>query len=209
MKFRIFRCGILVFVLAGAAMHAPASAALPQESIAALQRMMAAGELSSEQLTTQALNAAVKGQALNAFISVDREGALNQARTRDEQRRRGDARGPLHGIPIAVKDNIHVAGLPNTAGTPLLKSFVPRADAPVVERLKAAGAVVLGKTNLHELAFRRHQQECGLRRRGQCLRLPLHRRRQQRRHGSGGGGGHGRGRPGHRHRRQQPHSPRR
>ena len=153
MKFRIFRCGILVFVLAGAAMHAPASAALPQESIAALQRMMTAGELSSEQLTTQALNAAVKGQALNAFISVDREGALNQARTRDEQRRRGDARGPLHGIPVAVKDNIHVAGLPNTAGTPLLKSFVPRTDAPVVERLKAAGAVVLGKTNLHELAF--------------------------------------------------------
>ena len=153
MKKQFFGCGVLLLALAGAAMQEAMAAALPQESIAALQRMMAAGELSSEHLTTQALNAAVRNQQLNAFIFVDRHGALKQARKTDEQRMRGERHGPLQGIPIAVKDNIHVAGLPNTAGTPLLKSFVPEGDAPVVARLKAAGAVVLGKTNMHELAF--------------------------------------------------------
>jgi len=134
-------------------MQAALAASFPQKSIAALQKMMADGELSSEQLTTEALNAAARRQQLNAFIFVDLDGAIQQARESDEQRRRGDNPGVLHGIPVAVKDNIHVAGMPNTAGTPLLKSDVPRADAPVVERLRAAGAVVLGKTNLHELAF--------------------------------------------------------
>ena len=71
----------------------------------------------------------------------------------DQQRNQAQVLGPLHGIPIAVKDNIHVADMPNTAGTPLLASFVPDEDAPVVARLKAAGAIVVGKTNLHELAF--------------------------------------------------------
>ena len=134
-------------------MQAATTATAPQESIAALQRMMTDGELSSEQLTTQALNAAERRRQLNAFIYVDRHGALKQARKTDEQRLRRKHPGPLQGIPIAVKDNIHVAGMPNTAGTPLLKSFVPDGDAPVVARLKAAGAVVLGKTNMHELAF--------------------------------------------------------
>ena len=127
--------------------------AVSQTTIPRLQQLMAEGQLSSEQLTARALSAIDRRQDLNAFISVDRNGALAQAQEADRQRSQGETLGPLHGIPVAVKDNIHVAGMPNTAGTPALKSFVPDEDAPVVARLKAAGAIVLGKTNMHELAF--------------------------------------------------------
>ena len=79
----------------------------------------------------------------NAFISVDR----------DLQAAAGEPGGPLAGMVISVKDNIHVAGMPNTAGTPMLRNFIPRSDAGVVERLRAAGAVIIGKNNMHELAY--------------------------------------------------------
>jgi mandelamide amidase len=79
----------------------------------------------------------------NTFISIDRNLPSSPA-TPD---------AALAGMVLAVKDNIHVAGLPNTAGTPLLKDFVPSEDAAIIERLKAAGAVVIGKNNMHELAF--------------------------------------------------------
>jgi mandelamide amidase len=80
--------------------------------------------------------------------------ALESARAADQERRRGHKRmGPLHGVPLLVKDNIHVAGLPNTAGTPGLEDFVPGANAPTVQALVDAGAIVLAKTNMHELAF--------------------------------------------------------
>ena len=143
----------MLLALAGAGTHLPLAAALPQAPIATLQRMMADGELSSEQLTTQALEAIIRREELNAFIFVDRRGALARAREADRRRGLDVALGPLHGIPVAVKDNIHVAGMPNTAGTPALESFVPDEDAPVAARLKAAGAIVLGKNNMHELAF--------------------------------------------------------
>ena len=125
----------------------------PLPSIADLHQSMARGELSSEQLVLRAVEAAERQDFLNAFISLDRQGALDRARRLDELRLDGEILGPLHGIPVAVKDNIHAAGLPNTAGTPLLESFVPAEDAPAVARLKAAGAIVVGKTNMHELAF--------------------------------------------------------
>ncbi len=91
--------------------------------------------------------------ALGAFITVTRESALASARRMQSEQRRGHWRGPLHGIPIALKDNIDTAGVRTTAASELFKDRVPSADADVVRRLKAAGAVLLGKLNLHEFAY--------------------------------------------------------
>ncbi len=89
----------------------------------------------------------------NAFITIDAPGALAAARRLHEAQRRGAAVGALDGFTVAVKDNIAVAGLPNTAGTEGLRDFVPQRSASVVSQLQAAGAVIVGKTNMHELAF--------------------------------------------------------
>jgi len=121
--------------------------------IASLSGLMASGESNSVTLVADALARADRFSGLNAFITLDTEGATKKAEKLDRMRAGGVVRGPLHGIPIVVKDNIHVAGMPNTAGTPALKNFVPAASNEVVLRLEAAGAVIIGKTNLHELAF--------------------------------------------------------
>ncbi len=94
-----------------------------------------------------------ENKGLNAFIYVDQDAALKAAVESDKRRKKGKLKGPLDGVLLIAKDNIHVAGMPNTAGTPALKEFVPEHDAPVVERLKNAGAIFLGKSNMHELAF--------------------------------------------------------
>jgi len=91
--------------------------------------------------------------SLNAFITVTADQALATARDMDAEQRRGKWRGPLHGIPVAVKDNIDTAGIRTTAGSELFKERVPAEDAEVVRRLKNAGAVILGKLNLHEFAY--------------------------------------------------------
>src|SRR6201999_397157 len=83
---------------------------------------------------------------------LDEEGALKAAVAFDAQGA-GAGSKPLGGVPVVIKDNIEVAGLPCTAGTPGLKSFVPGADAPIAAKLRAAGAVIIGKTSMHELAF--------------------------------------------------------
>ena len=90
---------------------------------------------------------------LNAYITVIAEAALSQARNLEGEMKRGRWRGPLHGIPIALKDNIDTAGVRTTAASELFKDRVPSEDAEVVRRLKNAGAIILGKTNLHEFAY--------------------------------------------------------
>ena len=91
--------------------------------------------------------------ALNAFITVTAEQAMAQAREAEAEVRRGRWRGPLHGIPVGLKDNIDTAGVRTTLASAIFKDRVPSADAEVVRRLKSAGAVLLGKQNLHEVAF--------------------------------------------------------
>ncbi len=91
--------------------------------------------------------------ALNAFITVTGESAAAEARAAEAEIQRGKWRGPLHGIPIALKDLFDTAGVRTTAGSGVFKDRVPNEDAEVVRRLKAAGAVFLGKTNMHEFAF--------------------------------------------------------
>jgi aspartyl-tRNA(Asn)/glutamyl-tRNA(Gln) amidotransferase subunit A len=95
----------------------------------------------------------VYGPKLNCFITVMREQALAQARELDAEQRSGRLRGPLHGIPIALKDNIDTAGVRTTAASAVFDDRVPDSDAEVTRRLRAAGAVLIGKTNLHEFAM--------------------------------------------------------
>ncbi|HEY1759742.1 MAG TPA: amidase [Bryobacteraceae bacterium] len=91
--------------------------------------------------------------ALNAFITVTGEQALDTARTMEAEQKKGSWRGPLHGIPIALKDNMDTAGVRTTGASELFKDRIPSEDAEVVRRLKNAGAIVLGKLNMHELAY--------------------------------------------------------
>ena len=153
MRKNVIRCSALVPALFVLAAQPPLGTSVPDGFVSGFQRLMVEGTTTSEQLAAIALDEIARQSNLNAFISVNAAGALARARRLDQQREQDQVLGPLHGIPIAVKDNIHVADMPNTAGTPLLQSFVPDGDAPVIARLKAAGAIVVGKTNMHELAF--------------------------------------------------------
>jgi len=125
------------------------------QPIAALQAAMAAGRLSAVDLARGYLARIAAhdraGPALNAVLALNPQ-ALDEAAARDAERREGAALGPLHGIPILFKDNIDTAGMPTTAGSLALARRLPRRDADAVRRLREAGAVVLGKTTLHELA---------------------------------------------------------
>ncbi|MHC4051700.1 indoleacetamide hydrolase [Bradyrhizobium sp. 25ACV] len=109
-----------------------------------------AGSVESTALTTEALARAKANADLNAFVTLDEADALKAAAAFDAT---GDKNKPLGGVPVVIKDNIEVAGLPCSAGTPALRDYVPRADAPVVAKLRAAGAIIIGKTSMHELAF--------------------------------------------------------
>ena len=111
---------------------------------------LAAGAVDAERLTRTYLDAVAQSQErLNAFVAIDAAGAETQAREADARRAQGKAIGRLDGVPVAVKDNIDVAGLPTQAGMPGARAPATR-DAAVVERLRGAGAVILGKTGMDE-----------------------------------------------------------
>jgi Asp-tRNA(Asn)/Glu-tRNA(Gln) amidotransferase A subunit family amidase len=151
-RFHVATCVTLSFALAACGGHLP-PLDIDQLTATEVAAGICAGSFTSLQVTEAYLARAKARTAHNAFVTLDEAGALNAARAADTRRASGAACLPLQGVPIAVKDNIHAAGLPSTAGTPALKNFVPTADAPVLQKLRDAGAIVLGKTNMHELAF--------------------------------------------------------
>jgi aspartyl-tRNA(Asn)/glutamyl-tRNA(Gln) amidotransferase subunit A len=113
------------------------------------ERSISCLELTSECLAViERLN-----PGLNAFITVTAESARAQAKLLDDELAAGKDRGPLHGIPVAHKDLIDTAGVRTTAGSKLFAEHIPNRDAVVVQRLREAGAVMVGKTGLHELAY--------------------------------------------------------
>ena len=123
-------------------------------TIAAIARQVHAREVTAETLTAGCLDRiAERNASLNAFITVLGDEARAQARQADREIASGRYRGPLHGIPVSLKDIIDVRGVPTTAASRVRHGHVAAADAPVVARLRDAGAVLIGKTNLHEFAF--------------------------------------------------------
>lgn len=124
------------------------------ETISEVGSRLRSREVTSTALTELMLERiAAHNDKLNAFITVTAELAREQAQQADEELGRGYDRGPLHGIPVAVKDLFATDGIRTTCGSKLFEDWVPNHDATVVARLRKAGTVLLGKTGLHELAY--------------------------------------------------------
>jgi len=123
-------------------------------SAAEIAKAFAAKTLSPVELVT-ALLARIEAldPKLNAFIRLDAEGALLAAAQAEKELAAGRSRGPLHGIPVGIKDIIDVAGLPTTAHSKILVDNIAEADAPVIQKLRQAGAVIMGKLSTHEFAI--------------------------------------------------------
>jgi indoleacetamide hydrolase len=157
---RSFVLGASSTVAAGAAsttLRALASAA-DQETVLDLSAVdvvarIVRGDLSAERYADALLKRCAAERALNAFITLEPDKVLQAARDCDRARRGRNHPGPLFGLPIPVKDSVNTRDYPTTAGTPALRHFRPAEDAPVVKALRTAGALVLGKTNLHELSW--------------------------------------------------------
>jgi aspartyl-tRNA(Asn)/glutamyl-tRNA(Gln) amidotransferase subunit A len=127
---------------------------LATRTVADVAGPLASGDVSPVALAEAALEAIdAHDDSLKAFIEVYRDEALATARRTAEEIASGGRRGPLHGIPVAVKDNIYVRGRRTTMGSKIHADFVPDVDAGVMDRLTGAGAVVMGKTNMHEYAL--------------------------------------------------------
>ena len=123
-------------------------------TIETLSGLLAKKKISPVELTKLYLSRIERhNPKLNAFLTVASESALAAARSAERELLRGKHRGALHGIPVALKDNIWTRDLRTTMGSAILRHFVPREDATVVRKLRRAGAIVLGKTNLHEFAY--------------------------------------------------------
>ncbi|OZV77715.1 aspartyl/glutamyl-tRNA amidotransferase subunit A [Micromonospora echinospora] len=127
---------------------------LTRMSAADLAGLVANGETSAVEVTRAHLDRiAAVDERVHAFLHVDTEGALAAARTVDERRAAGEELGPLAGVPVAVKDVLTTKGVPTTVGSKILEGWRPPYDSTIVERLRAAGTVMLGKTNMDEFAM--------------------------------------------------------
>jgi aspartyl-tRNA(Asn)/glutamyl-tRNA(Gln) amidotransferase subunit A len=116
-----------------------------------LSKLIASREISSSEAVTAALRRLDQLEPkLNAFITVLRDEALAQARTADDEIARGQYRGPLHGMPVTIKDMFETVGVRTTGGSKILENWLPESDSALVERLRMAGAIIIGKTNLDE-----------------------------------------------------------
>jgi aspartyl-tRNA(Asn)/glutamyl-tRNA(Gln) amidotransferase subunit A len=123
-------------------------------TISELSQLVRRREVSPVEITRSCLERIERrNPALNAFITVTAESALAEARVAETEIGRGEWRGPLHGIPVALKDLIDTAGVRTTSASGLHKDRVPERDAEVMRRLRQAGAVIIGKNNLHEFAY--------------------------------------------------------
>jgi amidase len=128
---------------------------LVEATVSELKLALRSHLITSEQLVQMYLNRISAyedvGPALNSIIHLN-ENALEEARARDLDRHRGRAHGPLFGIPVLLKDNIDTADMPTTAGSVALEGSIPPDDANITQRLRAAGAIILGKATLTEFA---------------------------------------------------------
>src|SRR5947208_9123297 len=124
---------VMLALAAGCASAPPRPVDLTELGVADAAELIRARKVSSLELTQAYLASAEANRDLNAFITLDRAGALAAAQRADTELATGvRPKGALHGVPLVVKDNTHVAGLPNTAGTPGLREFVPQEHAPTV-----------------------------------------------------------------------------
>ncbi len=129
-------------------------ATLTELSVTEISARIHAKTITSTDLVKALLDRiAVYNPKVNAYITVMGKDALAQAATLDAEAKAGKFRGPLHGIPIALKDNIDTAGTRTTAASPMFKDRIPTEDAAIVAKLKQSGAIILGKVNLHEFAI--------------------------------------------------------
>ncbi len=132
---------------------------LHYESLGSVCARLKSGELTSVDVTQAQLARIADHADLHAYVRVLSNEALAQAEALDAARRDGEPLGALHGVPIALKDLLFTRGIPTASGTRVMADFVPDEDATVVERLRAAGAVILGKTQLTEGAYGVHHPE--------------------------------------------------
>ena len=136
----------------GAAPQAPRAFSVVEATIPDMRAALEQGRVTSRELVLQYLmRIALHEERLNAVITVNPR-ALAEADARDRERREGKARGPLHGIPIALKDNIHTTDMPTTGGALAFEGFLPPYEATLTRNLREAGAIILVKTVLTELA---------------------------------------------------------
>src|SRR4030081_3226373 len=148
------RLAVMLFVLLLAPLTAAAQTqfSVVEAGIADMQRAMADGRVTARELVQQYLTRiAIYDKKLNAVMTVN-PNALREAQERDRERMQGKLRGPLHGIPIAVKDNIHTTDMPTTGGALVFEGYVPPYEATLVKSLRDAGAVIIAKTSMTELA---------------------------------------------------------